>query len=121
MIAAGLFKFFDFVANNKWMQVILVVITTIATLGLYLAWRDNGVRQKDRQSQKIEQAREQTRIAEKRVELEEVRTNEVLEADRAADAHVVHGTIDELRSRDPALADLVYGPARRAGAEAEGS
>lgn len=121
MFAAALFKFFDFVANNKWMQIILVAITTILTLGLYLAWRDNGVRQRERQKQQVEQAREQARLAERRVELEEVRSDEILEAVAAADAHVVSGSVDELRARDPSLADLVYGRARRGAGEAEGS
>ena len=116
-----LFGIFDFVAKHKWVQWVLATLAVIFTVGLYLVWRDNGVRQRERQSQKIEQAREQARLAERRVELEEVRSDEILEAVAAADAHVVSGSVDELRARDPSLADLVYGRARRGAGEAEGS
>lgn len=114
-----LFSVFDFVARNRWAQWVLIALVTILTLGFYLAWRDNSVRKRERDRQEIERAREQVRITEKRAELQETRTNEVHEAADAADAHVVHGTVDELRQRDPGLADLVYGTARRGVGKAE--
>ncbi len=49
-----LYPVFDFIAKNKWAQIALIVIATILTLGLYLAWRDSGVRKRERQRAEAE-------------------------------------------------------------------
>lgn len=49
-----LFPVFDFIAKNRWAQWILIGIATIATLGFYLAWRDGGVRKRERQRAEAE-------------------------------------------------------------------
>jgi len=66
MIAGALFKFFDFVASHKWAQWVLLAIAVVFTAGLYLAFRDNGVRKRERerferiQQEQIESQRQET-------------------------------------------------------------
>lgn len=43
-----LYPLFDFIAKNRWLQIVLMVLATIITLGFYLAWRDGNVRKQDR-------------------------------------------------------------------------
>lgn len=53
-MAPFLFSIFDFVAKHKWVQWILGIIAIVLTVGLYLVWRDNGVRQKERRRAQLD-------------------------------------------------------------------
>ena len=72
---------FDFIKANKWAQVALIALATILTLGIYLALRDNGVRQQERMRQEVERMRERAAMAD--------RKNKVVEEERThADAAI---------------------------------
>lgn len=49
-----LFPVFDYIAKNRWVQILLIVVATIATLGFYLSWRDNSVRRRERERAEID-------------------------------------------------------------------
>lgn len=49
-----LYPVFGFFAKNRWAQIALGIVVTIATLGLYLAWRDNSVRKRTRKEAEAE-------------------------------------------------------------------
>jgi hypothetical protein len=56
MIAAGLFKVFDYIAANRWAQIVLLVLAVVLSFGIYLAARDNGVRKRAREEIAARQA-----------------------------------------------------------------
>lgn len=71
-----LWPIFEYVKANKWAQITLLVIAAICTLGLYLAWRDNGVKQRTRAQFEVEKARERAKMLERKSQvITEERTN----------------------------------------------
>lgn len=107
MFEAGLFKLFDFVAKHKWVQWVLTALLIIVTLGLYLAWRDDGVRKRERQRQEVETAKERERVlATAREEVENV--EEAKDAALAApDTLPEFSSADELRAQAPSVAKVI--------------
>ena len=107
MIAAALFKFFDFVASHKWAQLVLLAIAVVFTAGLYLAFRDNGVRKRAKQEQEVETAKERERViatAQKEVDNVEAAKDAAL---AAPDSLPEFGSADELRDEAPAIAKVI--------------
>lgn len=83
MIAGALFKFFDFVASNRWAQIVLLVLAVIVTFGGYLALRDNGVRKRERERIAARQAEVRVAVNER---VTEIATEERSNADDALEA-----------------------------------
>ena len=102
-----LFGVFDFVAKHKWVQWILTALLVVFTLGLYLAWRDDGVRKRERQRQEVETAKERERVlATAREEVENV--EDAKDAALAApDTLPEFSSADELRAQAPAVAKVI--------------
>jgi flagellar biosynthesis/type III secretory pathway M-ring protein FliF/YscJ len=98
---------FDFVAKNRWVQWVLTALLVVFTLGLYLAWRDDGVRKRERQRQEVETAKERERVlATAREEVENV--EDAKDAALAApDTLPEFGSADELRAQAPAVAKVI--------------
>lgn len=86
-----MFPIFDFIKANKWAQVVLIAIAAIATIGLYLVWRDNGVRQRAKAQFEVEKTRERAKMLERKSQIiTEERTN--ADAALAARDHGEHYT-----------------------------
>jgi hypothetical protein len=102
-----LFGVFDFVAKHKWVQWVLTALLIIVTLGFYLAWRDDGVRKRERQRQEVETAKERERVlATAREEVENVQ--DAKDAALAApDTLPEFSSADELRAQAPAVAKVI--------------
>lgn len=78
-----LWPLFDWIKANKWAQIALIALATVLTLGIYLALRDNGVRQQERMRQEVERMRERAAMADRKnkvVEEERTRANEAVAA-----------------------------------------
>jgi hypothetical protein len=107
MFAAGLFKVFDFVANNRVAQIVLLCFAVIGTLGLYLAWRDNGVRKRVKQEQAVETAREREVVLDtSRKEIDNVEDAKDA-AIAAPDSLPEFSSADQLRDEAPAIAEVI--------------
>ena len=102
-----LFGVFDFVAKHKWIQWVLTALLIIVTFGFYLAWRDDGVRKRERQRQEVETAKERERVlATAREEVENVQ--DAKDAALAApDSLPEFSSADELRAQAPAVARVI--------------
>jgi len=102
-----LFGVFDFVARHKWVQWVLTALLIVVTLGFYLAWRDDGVRKRERQRQEVETAKERERVlATAREEVENA--EDAKDAALAApDTLPEFSSADELRNEAPALAKII--------------
>jgi len=83
MVAAGLFKLFDYIASNRWAQIVLLVLAVILTAGFYLALRDNGVRKREREKIAARQAEVRVAVNER---VDEIATEERSNADDALEA-----------------------------------
>lgn len=109
MIAGALFKFFDFVASHKWAQWVLLAIAVVFTAGLYLAFRDNGVRKRERERQDAETAREREVVLEtSRTEIKEIQDAKDA-AIAAPDSLPEFASADQLRDEAPAIASVILG------------
>lgn len=64
-----LWPIFEYVKANKWAQIALLCLAAILTLGLYLAWRDNGVKQRTRAQFEVEKARERAKMLERKSQI----------------------------------------------------
>jgi hypothetical protein len=96
---------FDFIKANRWAQIALIVLATIATVGIYLAFRDEGVKRRMRAMQEVERARERAAMIERK---SQIVTEERQNADQALEArdrgeHVA--TYDELSDSHKAIAE----------------
>jgi hypothetical protein len=102
-----LYPVFDFFAKNRWAQMALAIVLTIATLGFYLAWRDNGVRKRVKLEQEAETAKERERvIATAQEEVDNVQ--DAKDAALAApDSLPEFASADELREQAPAIAKVI--------------
>jgi hypothetical protein len=104
---ALLFPVFDFFARNRWAQLALAIVVTIATLGLYLAWRDNGVRKREREKHELEAAKERERLL-------QTSRKEIDDVEAAKDAAIAAPDLlpeftgaDELRDKAPDIASVI--------------
>lgn len=102
-----LYPVFDFVAKNRWLQLILIALLVVVTLGFYLAWRDNGVRKRERARQEIETAKERERVlATAQEEVDNVQ--DAKDAALAApDSLPEFSSADQLREQAPAIAKVI--------------
>jgi uncharacterized protein HemX len=115
-----LFPVFDFVAKNKWAQYLLLALAIIATLGGYLLLRDEGVKRRERERWLRKQAQEAAKVSETRRGIEETRTNDIIQADRAADALPRFDSVDQLREQRPDLYAELFGDPAAGSGEAKG-
>ena len=106
-----LFPFFDFVAKNRWAQIVLLLGIGWVILMIYLSVRDSGVRRVEREAQKARELKELGRVNDARLKA----TQENIDAAERADEAVrtmPRYLPDELREREPDVADIVLGPRR---------
>lgn len=102
-----LYPVFDFFAKNRWAQIALGIVATIATLGLYLAWRDNGVRKRAKLEQDVETAKERERVIGTSNQIIEDIEDAKDAAIAAPDTVPVVSGPDELRDKAPAVAKVI--------------
>lgn len=86
MVAAGLFKVFDYIAAHRWAQIALLCAAVFLTAGVYLALRDNGVRKRAREEIAARQAEVRVAVNER---VSEIATEERTNADQALEARDV--------------------------------
>lgn len=71
-----LWPVFQFIKDNKWAQIALMSLAAIATLGIYLAVRDDGVRKREQARFEVERMRERAAMIERKKQIaQEERTN----------------------------------------------
>lgn len=102
-----LYPVFDFVAKNRWLQLILIALLVVVTLGFYLAWRDNGVRKRVKLEQEAETAKERERViatAQEEVDNAQDAKDAALAAPDSLPEFV---SADELRDKAPAIAKVI--------------
>jgi hypothetical protein len=102
-----LYPVFDFVARNRWLQVLLIGVLILITFGFYLAWRDGNVRKRVKLEQDVETQKERERVlATAQEEVDNV--NEAKDAALAApDTLPEFSSADELRDEAPAIAKVI--------------
>ena len=102
-----LYPVFDFVARNRWLQVLLIGVLILITFGFYLAWRDGNVRKRVKLEQDVETQKERERVlATAQEEVDNV--NQAKDAALAA-PHTLpeFSSADELRDEAPALSKVI--------------
>lgn len=107
---AILFGLFDFVSKNRVAQWILVGLMIVCTLGLYLAWRDNDVRKRERQKRELEEAKQREVLVETVNQIEQETEDAKDRALAAPDAVSDVSSADELRERYPANSEVILRP-----------
>jgi hypothetical protein len=110
-----LFGLFDFVAKNRWLQLILIALAVVATAGFYLAWRDNGVRKREREKQEVREAEQREILVETVNQLEQETEDAKDRALAAPDAIDDVASADELRERYPDNAAVILRPRATSG------
>ena len=102
-----LFGVFDFVAKHRWVQLVLIGLLIVFTLGMYLMWRDGNVRKRVKLEQEVETAKERERVlATAREEVENV--EDAKDAALAApDTLPEFSSADELRAQAPSVAKVI--------------
>ena len=95
-IAAGLHKLFDYIAANRWAQIVCLCIAVILTAGLYLVARDNGVRKRERERIAARQAEVRVAVNERVDEIITEERNDADEALAARDSSHHYPTADSL-------------------------
>jgi len=107
---ALLFGLFDFVAKNRWAQWLIFAVLVLATLGFYLAWRDNDVRKREREKQAAREAKEREKLVNTVNQIEQETEDAKDRALAAPDAVSDVSSADELRERYPANAEVILRP-----------
>jgi cell division protein FtsB len=102
-----LYPVFDFVAKNRWVQWILLGLMIIGTLGLYLAWRDNDVRKREREKQAAREAKEREKLVNTVNQIEQETEDAKDRALAAPDAVSDVSSASELRERYPDNAAVI--------------
>jgi flagellar biosynthesis/type III secretory pathway M-ring protein FliF/YscJ len=110
-----LYPVFDFVAKNRWVQWILLALLILGTMGLYLAWRDNGVRKREREKQEVREAEQREILIETVNQLEQETEDAKDRALAAPDAIDDVASPDELRERYPDNAAVILRPRATSG------
>lgn len=108
-----LFGVFDFVAKHKWVQLVLIGLLIVFTLGMYLMWRDGNVRKRVKLEQEVETAREQARVDQTRREIAQENQDASIRADEAVAALPRINDTRELREHSEAIATELLGPDQR--------
>ena len=104
-----LWPVFQFIKDNKWAQIALITLAAIATLGIYLAMRDDGVRKRERARFEVERMRQKALVAEARRKINQENENASQASDDAVRSLPPYRHTDELRARDPRLGTIVLG------------
>lgn len=103
---------FSFIANSKAAQIVLAVLGAIlAFKTVQMTARMDGEKAQ-KQKHKIQRAEEQVRVSETRRVIEQETQDARHRADEAVSNLPQYSSADELRTRDPGLAAIVFGPAR---------
>jgi cell division protein FtsB len=105
-----LFGLFDFVAKNRWAQLVLIALLVVVTLGFYLAWRDSDVRKRERDKQAVREAKEREVLVDTVNQIEQETEDAKDRALAAPDAVSDVSSADELRERYPANAEVILRP-----------
>jgi hypothetical protein len=102
-----LFGVFDFIAKNRWLQLVLIALAVVATAGFYLAWRDGSVRKRVKLEQEVETQKERERvIATAQEEVDNVQ--DAKDAALAApDSLPEFSSAEQLREQAPAIAKVI--------------
>lgn len=96
---------FDYIKANKWAQIALIALATVLTVGIYLAIRDNGVRQRERMRQEVERMRERAAMVERKSQVIEKERSNAQEALAARDNSVSYPDYDSLPDSHKAIAE----------------
>ena len=110
-----LFPLFDFVAKNRWAQIVLGLGIFWVIFMIYLSMRDSGVRKVAREQQRVENEKERARIIETVDQLEQETEDAKDRAIAAPDAVDDVSSADELRERYPDNASVILRPREEGG------
>lgn len=116
---AVLWPVFDFVAKNRWLQIVLLVVTGLIVIRIWMWVHDANVRKLDRQRQEVESMKEQLRVKETRLEIEEGRTRDIEQARDAGRTLPRFDSVDQLREQRPDLYAELFGSGPGGSGEAE--
>ena len=110
-----LFPLFDFVAKNRWAQIVLGLGIFWVIFMIYLSMRDSGVRKVAREQQRAENEKERARIIETVDQLEQETEDAKDRAIAAPDAVDDVSSADELRDKYPDNASVILRPREEGG------
>lgn len=119
MLNAVLWPCFNFVAKNRWAQIVLGVGVIWLVIMIYLWMRDSGVRKVERERLRVESMKEQMRVNNTRLEIEERRTNDIEQARNAGRTLPRFNSVDQLRTQRPDLYAELFGDSEGGSGEAE--
>lgn len=104
---AILWPVFEYVAKNKWLQIVLAILTGWIFIMIYLHFRDSGVRERERARQEAETVKERERVLATSREV----INDIQDAKDAAiaapDTVPFVRDADELRVKAPAVSKVI--------------
>jgi cell division protein FtsB len=102
-----LFPFFDFVAKNRWAQIVLGLGIGWVIFIIYLSMRDSGVRRVEREKQAAREAKEREKLVNTVNQIEQETEDAKDRALAAPDAVSDVSSVDELRERYPDNAAVI--------------
>lgn len=109
-INALLFPVFDFVAKNRWAQIVLGLGIGWVIFMIYLSMRDSGVRRVEREKQKVREAEQRAAMVERKTEVIEKERINAQEAITARDTSGGYPDYDSLPESHKAIAEGRTGP-----------
>lgn len=107
---AILWPVFNYIAKNRWAQIVLGLGVFWVIVMIYLAMRDSGIRRVERERQKVENEKERARIVETVTQIGQETEDAKDRAIAAADAVTDVSSADELRERYPENASIILRP-----------
>ena len=116
---AFMFPVFDFVAKNRWLQIVLLVITGLIVIRIWMWVHDGNVRKLERKRQEVESMKEQLRVKETRLEIEEGRTHDIEQARNAGRVLPRFNSVEQLRQQRPDLYAELFGDSAAGSSQAE--
>lgn len=112
---AILWPVFDYVAKNRWLQIVLAVLTGWVFVMIYLHFRDSGVRERERADQKRRALEEQARVDAERRAINQENEDASQAADQAVRDLPRYRHTEQLRNSDSGVSEIVLGPDPRHG------
>ena len=107
---AILWPVFNYIAKNRWAQIVLGLGIFWLIVMAYLAVRDSGIRRVERERQKAENEKERARIVETVTQIGQETEDAKDRAIAAADAVTDVSSADELRELYPENAAIILRP-----------
>ena len=116
---AILWPVFDFVAKNRWLQIVLLIVTGLIIIRIWMWIHDDHVKKLERKRLEVESMKQELRVKETRLEIEERRTHDIEQARDAGRALPRFQSVDQLRNERPDLYAELFGSGEAGGGEAE--